>query len=403
MKRYDAGCLTKTRDDLNSNIFRLTQLDWQFSCCDTLYASHGLHPYPAKFIPQIPQHLILELSSPGDIILDPFCGSGTTLVEALLLERNAIGIDANPLACLISKAKTVRLNSTSNAELQSLISSVESFLSHQHFMFMQNITSGQQLPVVDRISFWFEDFVIKELSILKNLCLKLNSPARLIALSTLSSIIVSVSKQDSDTRYVRRKKNLKPGATLRRFLGALRQSLKGALDFTSKAKPDSNVLVLEANILDSPQIETVDLVITSPPYPNAYSYHLYHMTRMLWLDLDPYKFKKQEIGSHRKYSHKGANGANINTFRQELDNIFCWLSTIIKQGGYACFVIGDSIINGKLFHNNEHLKEIAANRGFSLEAEIPRRLNNSRKSFNPRIGKIQIEHIVILRNDRGDT
>lgn len=87
-------------------ISKLLGIDWTFSDAKTNYLTHGLHPYPAKFIPQIPNALIQELSSVGDTVADIFCGSGTTLLEALTLKRNAIGIDANPLSALISRAKT---------------------------------------------------------------------------------------------------------------------------------------------------------------------------------------------------------------------------------------------------------------------------------------------------------
>src|SRR5262245_57056681 len=86
----------------------LIQVDWDFKTAKTTYLTHGLHPYPAKYIPQIPHSLIDELSVYGETVADIFCGSGTTLVEANLLGRNSIGIDANPLACLISEAKTTR-------------------------------------------------------------------------------------------------------------------------------------------------------------------------------------------------------------------------------------------------------------------------------------------------------
>src|SRR5947207_13612028 len=88
----------------------LNAIDWDFSNAKTIFLTHGLHPYPAKYIPQIPNALIQELSSVGETVGDLFCGSGTTLVETLVLKRNAVGIDANPLACLISRAKTTVLS-----------------------------------------------------------------------------------------------------------------------------------------------------------------------------------------------------------------------------------------------------------------------------------------------------
>ena len=85
-------------------------VEWDFATANTAYLTHGLHPYPAKFIPQIPNALIQELSSVGETVGDIFCGSGTTLLEALQLKRHAVGIDANPLATLITKAKTTPLS-----------------------------------------------------------------------------------------------------------------------------------------------------------------------------------------------------------------------------------------------------------------------------------------------------
>src|SRR5258708_5974290 len=70
--------------------------------------SHLIHPYPAKLLVHIPYFFLANsiLSTPGDTILDPFCGSGTVLLEALVAQRRAIGADVNPLARLISIVKT---------------------------------------------------------------------------------------------------------------------------------------------------------------------------------------------------------------------------------------------------------------------------------------------------------
>ena len=103
--------------DEGAAIARLNAIGWDFPTAKTGYLTHGLHPYPAKFIPQIPNALIQELSSVGETIGDIFCGSGTTLLEALQLKRNAVGIDANPLAVLISKAKTTPLMESDFEEL----------------------------------------------------------------------------------------------------------------------------------------------------------------------------------------------------------------------------------------------------------------------------------------------
>ena len=107
---------------------RLDSIHWDFANAKTGYLTHRLHPYPAKFIPQIPSALIQELSSVGETVGDIFCGSGTTLLEALRLKRNAVGIDANPLASLISKAKTTRLTTSDFEELAAHQKSCEELL-----------------------------------------------------------------------------------------------------------------------------------------------------------------------------------------------------------------------------------------------------------------------------------
>jgi len=394
---------------LVSPINKLQGLDWDFADAQTGYLTHSLHPYPAKYIPQIPNALIQELSSVGDTVLDPFCGSGTTLVEALLLKRHAVGVDANPLACLIARAKTTRLTATDVESLRSLAEQVATLLAQRSSETMplfpdSNISSVMvSRPNFEGLDFWFDPHVINELSTLKAFCLALESKAaRQIALTAFSSIIVTVSRQDSDTRYVRREKNTKPGETTQRFLRALESAIGRAVELIDLVESRFTCKVLHANSLDAPEIGPVDLVVCSPPYPNAYSYHLYHRTRMLWLDMDQPTFKQAEIGSHRKYSKKGNGAADADTFRAELTQILGWLAEYLRPGGYACFVIGDSILKGEIVQNDQLLTEAAAQAGYSLETNLTRRLQDNKKSFNPVIGKVKDEHIVILRN-RGGT
>ena len=72
--------------------------------------THNFHPYAAKFIPQIPAYFVENYSAAGDIVLDPFCGSGTTLVEARINGRNTIGYDINPLSVLMTRVKATPLS-----------------------------------------------------------------------------------------------------------------------------------------------------------------------------------------------------------------------------------------------------------------------------------------------------
>ncbi|MGH8250463.1 MAG: DNA methyltransferase [Steroidobacteraceae bacterium] len=390
-------------------IERLRSLDWDFVGAKTNYLTHGLHPYPAKFIPQIPNALIQELSSVGEVVADIFCGSGTTLVEALTLKRHAVGVDANPLACLITEAKTTPLEAEELTTLRQLVlnsavlSEQVADATQQGRLFAPNQPLHGVVPEGKAIQFWFEPFVVDELAQIRSWAEAIGSPAaRTLARVALSSIIVAVSRQDSDTRYVRRQKNLVPGDVLKRFSKALEDAVREAAELTELLEPRFSRRVINASVLDSPEVGDIDLVVSSPPYPNAYSYHLYHMTRMLWLGMDQPTFKRAEIGSHRKYSAKGPRAATHKTFAGEMDRIFAWLATRLKAGRFACFVVGDSIIGGRRYNNADTMAIGAADYGFTEVARIERRLQDTKKAFNPVIGKIRQEHILILQN-RGDS
>ena len=155
--------------------------------------------------------------------------------------------------------------------------------------------------------------------------------------------------------------------------------------------------VIDSDVLEAPETAPFDLVVTSPPYPNAYSYHLYHRTRLVWLGFDPERFKKMEIGSHRKYSAKGRNRATPETFRKELEKIFHWLRDRLRHRRHACFVIGDSTIDRTRVDNASLLAAVGADAGFREAACISRTIAPTRKAFNPRIGSIKTEKILILQ------
>src|SRR5215469_5962917 len=113
-----------------SKIKNLGALDWELIDADTDYYTHGYHPYSAKYIPQIPNRLISAFSKKDDLILDNFVGSGTTLVESKLLGRNAIGIDVNPLACLISKVKTTVIEESTVREIENFLTLLQDDITH---------------------------------------------------------------------------------------------------------------------------------------------------------------------------------------------------------------------------------------------------------------------------------
>ena len=104
---------------------------WSFkdlSRIQTSYITHDYHRYPAKFIPQLAGRIIKENSRVGNLVCDPFMGSGTTLVEAILSGRLTYGTDINPVSVLISKSKTTPIE--------------PAFLKKEMYMLLENIKLG---------------------------------------------------------------------------------------------------------------------------------------------------------------------------------------------------------------------------------------------------------------------
>lgn len=388
---------------------RLEQLDWDFADATTDYLTHGLHPYPAKFIPQIPNALIQELSSLEETVADVFCGCGTTLVESLVLKRHTVGVDASPIACVISEAKTSRLADGDALALQDIVERSARYAdalsgTGQDLLFeVEPFVSEAPRPDDEGIAFWFEPFIVEELAEILSWCRHVQtSSSRVLALAAFSAILVAVSKQDSDTRYVRRDKNLKPGHAFRKFSRSLQRAIRRAEEFSEVTEPRFTSRVIHASVLDRPDIGLIDLMVCSPPYPNAWSYHLYHRTRMLWLGMDQPTFKAQEIGSHRKYSRKMPTQQKLQTFRSEMRAVFEWLRIHLRKGRYAVFVMGDSIVDGNPIDNADLLAEVGGEVGFVEASRISRTIKVTKKAFNPRIGKVKQEKILILQNRKGE-
>ncbi len=177
----DAGVLTESGRE------------WNFHDAVTQEHLHTLHPYPAKFIPQIPRKAIETWTVKEELVYDPFCGCGTTLLESSLLRRPSIGTDNNSVAILISRAKTANYSPADVDALRDFISEVDQFLPNMK-------PQRKLIPNNKNFLYWFSEEVLDKLSALKSLILTKHEPVLTMLLAVFSSIIVRVSYQDSDTR-----------------------------------------------------------------------------------------------------------------------------------------------------------------------------------------------------------
>ena len=135
------------------------------------------------------------------------------------------------------------------------------------------------------------------------------------------------------------------------------------------------------------------MVITSPPYPNAYEYWLYHKYRMYWLGFDPLAVKSREIGARAHFFKR--NHHTEDDFAKQMTQTFDLIRKVLVPGGYACFVIGRSRIHGRIVDNARIVKEAAT--GFERVFSTERIVLANRKSFNLSHANIKTETVLILK------
>src|SRR3990167_11443534 len=124
------------------------------------FLTHGLHKYPAKFFPELPRWIIERYSNKGDLVLDPFMGSGTTNVESALTGRNAVGIDVDPFSRLLALVKTTPLNKD---ELESSSRQLLHVMKDYHPRYVKEL----DIPTFPYRDNWFSREILLELTYIK--------------------------------------------------------------------------------------------------------------------------------------------------------------------------------------------------------------------------------------------
>lgn len=373
--------------------------EWDFQGADTQYLTHNFHPFAAKFIPQIPSKLIRDYSQPGERVLDSFMGCGTTLVECKLLGREGVGVDINPLFVMITRAKITPLSEAKLEALKrwrtNLAREVQSIYG-QTGLFSQRLESTvAHEPNWKNIDHWFSRNAKAELATIKDRINILNDEeSRDFLLTCFSSIIVRASNQDSETRYARKDRQIRPLDTLNLFLRKLDSMLIRIRSFSKVCgKSKIELFVADARKLDFLENESFDLIVTSPPYMNAYDYHKYHRQRMHWLGIDPTPVRRVEIGGHDTYTR---TNADPETYFKNMQVCFSEIFRLLKPQKHCFVVIGDSVVGGKNIRSQERFLELAKDIGFTNGSIIQRNVDESRKYFvcGARLGQ---EFIVCVK------
>lgn len=341
-----------------------------------------IHPYPAKFTIDLALEYVSKYAD-DKAVLDPFCGSGTTLLAAKQLGKISFGFDINCVAYLITQAKL--LNFTKDE-----LSCLKKF----------NIRENENTHNYESIRHWFKDEVITALSNIKNSIKKFepyNERFNTFLNLVFSSIINLASNQESDTRYASvEKKHLSKKYVYEKFFEKLNLAIDIFLNINQNTMAEQKVFLHNSKYLSEkiPK-DSVSLIFTSPPYPNTYDYYLYHKHRMLWLDFDVKFSMTNEIGSRREYSSLKLPKEKFNN---DLLEIFRQCQMVLKNKGYIVLVMGDGRIQGEMYNAKDEILSIGEKLGWHLidysYAEMDTTSRSFMKSYRTKNKK---EHILVFQ------
>ena len=372
---------------------RLAQLDWDFADAKPAGGVHAIHPYPAKFIPMLPRRLIEELSEPGQVVLDPFSGGGTTAVEAAASGRPFIGIDANPVANLIARVKTTPSSRHTDSQLRALVERLEDA--------GLQVAGDVWLPEIPNLHKWYDDDVFAELGQLRQIVHQEVTDSVALDRAMLAFITTAnrMSFQESETRYVSAPRPIAPDSVRTTFLkdfGRMSALLAEGVPVKAPVRLfDGDARSPDAFADISPN---VSLVVTSPPYPNSYDYHLYHRFRLFWLGHGPKVLRDLEIGSHLKNQ---SDADPIGTYLSDMSLVLKNLQGILRPGGSVAMIVGSGVHKGEEFDTAEALASLASDLGYEAFDVIHRALPSSRRSVTSAGRRLSAEQILLLSAPRG--
>ena len=386
--------------------------DLDFHNESSSYTTHTIHAFAAKFPPQLPRTFIEQLTHPGDTVLDPMMGSGTTVLEAALLGRRAIGVDLDPLAVRVSRVKTRAVNH------EQLRTAGDAVIASASALLVDKATLETELehhfdPATrDFLDYWFTPETQHELlALLLSIEDEPDTEVREVLEVVFSSIIitksggVSLARDLAHTRPHRVASKMVRSA-IEQFRIRLRKSLTALLALPDDVFP---VALHHADARELPiDDESVDLVITSPPYANAIDYMRAHKFSLVWFG-EPIsslsELRSTYIGSENSrgaiaddlparaarcvsdLAHRDPRKARIlQKYLVEMRAALTEIYRVLRAGRAAGIVVGPSTMRGIRVQTQQHLAEISQQLGFDVVGIGRRTLDRDRRMMPARWG-----------------
>ncbi len=392
-----------------------TNHSWSFtdySVKDTSYITHNYYTYPAKFIPQLASRLILEHSQKGDVVIDPFMGSGTTIIESLVNERIGIGTDINEIACLVAQTKTTPILSKELVtEFLKLETELKISMNGKKDFYLTQVF--EKFNFHERIDYWYKPQQKADLAILLFKILSIEN-------QVIKDFFLVAFCQILKTCSIWLQKSIKPTRDLKKkdyeivptFLQQAKKMIKKNESFY-KLLPKNvvenianhrTVVCQDARKLPC-ETAKANLIVTSPPYVTSYEYADLHQLPLYWLGHlnELTQFRKKFIGSshtqreiidlHSNLATEIVNQLGNNKKGREVRNYFAdmyetfrEMHRVLQPKGKACIVIGNTQFQGVAIKNAEVFIEQMQMIGFQvfdiIKREIPSKMLPSTRDSN---------------------
>ena len=363
--------------------------------------THPFHSYPARLHPATARVLV-ENAGPG-LIVDPFCGSGTVLVEARAAGNPAVGSDLNPLAVLVAFAKTW----TAAPGRRQAMQKTGGRIAQAVLLAGKNARRAGAEPMPQRkphgfdpngrnrrLASWFQPHTRRELEMLAALIDEIeDAPIRRVLLACLSAILYKVSSRTSDTDGTWVDRNIARGNAARLFATRV-ELLAAGLDDMGRGDPP-DVFEIDARRLHEVVTDgSAAAIITSPPYAGTYDYAEHQRLRFDFLGLRHAAMDEGEIGSRRSFAKTPDATA---MWRSALTESIAAIARALRPGGTAAIVIGDSVALNKGFYALDDIRDSLTDE-LVLESwasqERPMLGAMERRAFGERP---KAEHVILLR------
>ena len=378
---------------------------WDFEDANTKTLTHCFHNYPAMMIPQVAARLIEKYGKSANLLFDPYCGTGTSLVEANVRNINAVGTDLNPLARLIAKAKTTPINIQT---LDLYLKDFNDWIFSLRFGIKKN--NLIVIPKFDNIDYWFTKDVQIKLAVLKHYIDHIDNESIKDFFFVAFSETVresSLTRNGEFKLYRISEKNLKSfnPDVYGIVENKLSRNRKGLTEFmnhkqnnsTSKVYSFNTVFKIPSEILPD---NSVDIVVTSPPYGDSRTTVAYGQFSRLanqWLGFkDASKLDKELMGGKRPVKIEKFGIKILDEIIEQIGNkdekrvkdVYSFykdylssiknISKVVRKRGFVCFVVGNRRVKSITLPTDKITSEMFKLNGFQHIETIIRRIPNKR-------------------------